>query len=215
MSSKLIGALACVLLMMPFAAKADVITGSFTGVMSNGLDTTGVFGTPGADLTNDTITGTFQYDTSLLSQSISDGQNTATGTGLGALTVTVTIDGFSYTFTDPTSSSIFLDDGTTSGESELTLQSTNNAGGLDDSFYLDVSDPITPFVLGGTSLTQSLNISNPFSSIGSSTIQDPGANAGGGFSITSLTSQEVPEPASIAVLAVGLLGMAGVRRRWR
>ena len=47
------------LLLGPVAAHATIMTGSFSGTMTDGTDTSGVFGTSGADLSNDVLTGTF------------------------------------------------------------------------------------------------------------------------------------------------------------
>ncbi|HUN40344.1 MAG TPA: hypothetical protein VMU81_08655 [Acetobacteraceae bacterium] len=218
MSNKWIGAIASVVLLVPLAARADVINGSFTGTITpSGFDQTGVFGPANTDLTNDTITGTFSYNTALLSQAISGGVNTATGTGLGAVTVTITIGGHSYTFNDQSGSSVVIDDGSVSGESEFNLSNSDFVGGHSDTFTLQLSDPFTPFVSGGTSLTQSLSIGNPFFQTNSFSIDDAGpVGAGGAFSISSLTSSDIssmPEPAGMAVVAMGLIGLAGVRAR--
>jgi hypothetical protein len=220
MSSKIIAAIIGALCLGPMAAHATTMNGTFSGTLTEGTDYTGVFGPAGSDLTNDAITGTFTYNTNLLSQSISGGQNTATGTGLGALTATISIGGITYTFTDPTSSSVFVDDGSVSGQSELTLQSTNNPNaGVNESFYLDISDPFAPFV-ASTDLTQSISATDPFSQIADFSIQDTGPNAAsGGFTVTSLTTSQapatspIPEPASLMVLALGIGGIAGVRTR--
>lgn len=47
------------------AASAKVYTITFTGFLGSGTDTSGVFGTAGADLTHDAYTAAFRYDTSL------------------------------------------------------------------------------------------------------------------------------------------------------
>ena len=214
MSSRLAACCVFVACLAPVAARADIVTGSFTGTLGDGTDTTGVFGPPGGDLTNEPITGTFVYNTTLFSQSVSGGANTATGTGLGALTVNITIGTGSYTFTDPTASGVFLDDGSVSGQSEFTISNSNNHGSLtNESFYLDISDAFTPFVFG-TDLSQSISTSDPLlSSIGSFSIHDtvPNVAAAGDFSITSLSdsvSSSVPEPASALLLLTGIAGIA-------
>src|SRR5580704_6857292 len=136
MSRKIITFIAGALLLATTAAHATVMEGDFSGTINSpngGTDTTGVFGdSPGTDLSGDPVTGTFIYNTALLSQVVAGGTNTATGTGLGALTVTLTINGVNYTFTDNTSSRIFLDDGSVSGNSEATIQNANAVGAKDD-----------------------------------------------------------------------------------
>jgi len=219
MSREIIALVVGALILGPAAAQATIIDGSFSGTLSSGTDFSGVFGdTPGSDLTNDAITGTFVYDTSLLSQVVSGSQNTATGTGLGALTVTITINGTNYTFTDNTSSSVFVDD----SASEVTIQNANSTGGHTDNFSLDAEDIITPFITS-TDLTQTFSTSDPsLSSTGSFFISDTGPTntAGGAFTISTISTttgssgpSPTPEPASMAVLAVGLAGIAGARRR--
>jgi hypothetical protein len=223
MSRKLIALAACAMLFSPMAARATVVSGSFSGTLdgSGAGDITGVFGSPGSFTAGEAITGTFVYDTALFGQAVSGGTNTATGTGLGALTVVLTINGINHTFTDQTSSSVFLDDGAVSFNNEMTLNTlnTSTSGGstFDESFTLDAQDPLSSF-LSGTDLVQSFTES-PFTSVGAFVIQDGGPSvvAGGGFSIDTLTlngaQSSAPEPASMTVLLVGLAGILGVRKR--
>jgi len=214
MSHRIIASLACSLLLAPAAAHATVMEGDFSGTIDNGTDVTGVFGTPG-DLTGDSVTGTFTYNTALFSQVTAGGVNTATGTGIGALTVTLSINGHSHTFTDNTSAGLLLD----TNASEATIESANSTGGNAENFFLDASDPITPFITS-TSLTATWSTTNPFSSSGTFAIIDPGAGAGGAFTlgtfeVTGQAPSPTPEPAGMALLAVGLGGVAAVRRRRR
>ena len=180
-----------------------------------------MFGTPGADLTGDTITGTFSYDTSLLSQSIVGTTNTASGIGFGALSETVTIGGVSHTFADHANSSVYLD----TGASEMTLQNddSQNAGGITvaETFFLDALSISSPFVLS-TDLTQSFDATSFDSSVGTFTILDtaPSGNtiASGDFTLDSLTLNgpaTTPLPAALPLFATGLgaLGLLGWRRK--
>ncbi len=219
MSYKIIGCVAGALCLGPAVAQASGVIGSFVGVMSDGTDSTGVFGADGGDLSNDAITGSFSYNTDLFSQSVSGGTNIATGTGVGALTVTITINGINHTFTDQTSSSIFLDDGSVSGNAEMTLNTLNQQGSDDESFTLDAQDPLNSFITG-TGLVQSF-VESPFISDGTFQILDTGPTvaAGGGFTIETLTlngaSSVIPEPASAALLLSGIAGMVGIAARRR
>lgn len=187
-------------LFTPLAANAVVVDGSFSGVLTSGTDTSGVFETAGSDLTGQSLTGTFTYDTSLLSGPVAE---TYSGTGLGAITATITINSVTYTFTDQTSSSLYLD----TGASEITVQNAQSQGGVNESFYLDASDFLTPFITSGDPTQQNFvaPVSDPFfSSDGTFLISDPGANAYGYFTLTALSaSVEVPEPGSLLLVAIG------------
>ena len=217
MSHKIIAAAAFAIVLGPMAAQATVIDGSFSGTLTGGDDTTGVFGPASSDLTGEAISGTFDYVTTLLTPSVSGSQNTLTGTASGALTVTVTINGFSHTFTDNTSSSLFLD----SGASQITITSANApSGGVDEDFSLEADDIFTPFITS-TDPSQTFSTSDAFlNSQGQFVIDDAGptVQANGQFTIESISTTtattSTPEPASLTVLGIGLAGIAGARG-WR
>jgi hypothetical protein len=199
------------LLLTPLAAHAVLVTGDFAGTLASGTDTSGVFETAGSDLTGQDIFGTFTYDTSLLGAPVGE---TYPGTGLGAITGTVTINGVTHTFIDQYSSSLYLD--TTA--SEITVQNAQTQPGIAETFYLDASDPFSPFVTT-TDPTQQ-NFVAPtsdifFGSTGSFSISDTDATASGAFSLTSLSVSEVPEPATLTLMFGGLAGLFAVRKRAR
>lgn len=200
--------------MVPIAAGATIVNGTFAGIIdSGGSDTSGVFGTPLTDLSGLAITGTFYYDTDLLSSSIVGDTNTASGLGIGALTVTITIGGGSHIFTDQTSSSVYLD----TAVSQFTIQNANSQSAdptsVAETFFLDVLDPSTPFVLS-TDLVQAFS-AVPLLGSGTFSINNTGPNAvsSAGFSVTEVTLSPVPEPASLGALLAGLAGLATVRAR--
>jgi hypothetical protein len=205
---KLIAAtIVCGLLLAPMTARAAFVTGTFTGTMTSGADPTI------SDSTGEALTGVFSYDTDGFTQVVDDTTNHATGNGLGALTVTLTIGDYIHTFTDPTSASIYLD----TNASEVTIQNansqSNDAFSVAETFSLDALDPVTSFVTT-TDLNQSFDAS-PLISLGTFSVLDtgPDATASGAFMVSSLTVTGVPEPATMALLLVGLGGIAAIRRR--
>jgi hypothetical protein len=221
MSHKFVAFSVATLLLGPAAAHATIMTGSFSGTMTAGTDADNLFGGGVAsDLTDDAVTGTFVYDTTLFSAAAPVGGTVQyTATGAGALTITVTIGSVTYTFQDRANSSIYLDPSSTS---EVTLVANDTAPGVNATFELDVGLPDTPF-LTSNSLTDTYDaaglddsvIQNSGFQISNS---DPAEVVGGAeFNVNSIAvqqqSQDLPEPASMGLLLAGLAGITGIRRR--
>jgi hypothetical protein len=89
---------AFIALALPAPAGANIATVTYTGVVTSGGDTTGVFGAPNTDLTGDSYAARYVFNTSLGTQIHSPHQSLISG-GLvtgdtdPALSVTLTING--------------------------------------------------------------------------------------------------------------------------
>lgn len=88
-------------------AQAAIVYVTYTGTVTSGYDDTGVFGTPGADLTGEAYTSNYVFDTSVAAYSYSDPSSSyylvsgggAYGTVSPSLGATLTINGNSVSTT--------------------------------------------------------------------------------------------------------------------
>jgi hypothetical protein len=198
------------------SAQAALVTGSFTGTVTDFSDPTDLLGLStsvtaadaGQQIPGDTITGSFQFDSDLIDPS---------GTGMATLTITINdlITTTSATFSDTGSPRGFYGLGSFFAPSDGNYYMEAN-GGAPASISARVSLDGTGILAGV--FAQPFTIDSGWISIYATESSDGEPSGPGGFlSITlaggSVTVTEAPEPASLAMLVAGLLGLAASRRR--
>jgi hypothetical protein len=215
-------------------AQATVVSVGFAGTVIGGSgDFNGLFGTSGP-IAGNAITGTFSYDNANFnapSAACTVGcafWNSADGSMQnGTVTITETINGVTLAWRGVYYSDLALANSTTAGAWEYGAGS----GGAVQLFDMESCNIPPPNVLPGYVCTKlvygmydhSATIVNSaldpagmfdlqaaqFQSLGSSW-STPNAYVQWTFQTNSV---DVPEPASLAVFVVGLMGLAGLRRR--
>ena len=186
-------------------ASADMVTFAYYGRITDGFDTTGVFGAANTDLTGDAIRAVFVFDTSLgergtiagTTDSVVGGTQVPGSPATPLVSATITINGHNLSIGGDLLGSALTNAGV--------FNASEAVGSLTDFVDAFVDTPDAP-----------ASLDTPFS---------PHGSGGGSFNIDSLSALGVqqtatadfaiPEPATWAILLTGFAGIGAAMRERR
>lgn len=187
------------LLALPPAAQATIVAGSFSGIIDgNVYDSYGLFGTAGGDLSGETLTANYSYDTSAaFSYMVQPTYDAYLGTG--NLTLSVTIGGVTVRTNGVTDSQVIdTQDGL------LTTISLSNLA----------PTPLLEFSLVVQGAWQpNVTINAPFALSPGTVRQAIYVSADGShYDVLNFSGASVPAPGPLLLFGAGLLALALARR---
>jgi hypothetical protein len=224
-SARLFGLGLLLLLGMASQVAAATITATFAGTVKTGLDTTGVFGTPGADLagagyslvfTIDTVVGAYSTFNGTITDPLLSGDQI-----FGGSAAVITINGHSYSFAGDNAPSRNFDIAASKpGSGTLAYQVANSALIQQFNAFLSTSSP-TGFptsVLASTTLSSCPPATCSFFGSFIIPVANPSRPSLQGylnFGSLNVSVATTPIPAALPLLvsALGGLGLVGWRRR--
>lgn len=223
--SRFLPPLCALLLALSPVARADPTLIAFSAMIGSGnnIDTEDVFGEGyGADLSGQVIAGSISIDPTSLTQRCTSGAVCYADSGAGAVSVSFTLNGITSTvvstgtlgYVGNSSGGLVsindLDDG---GDNYLAVGAASPDGMVQESIGV---------LFNNATLFSAYGAGDPAAAIGS--LDSIGGGSGlveGGITFMSpvehldatIMSIDAPEPAGLAVLAVGLVGLRIVRRK--
>jgi PEP-CTERM motif len=217
--------LCAVLLALSPVARADPTLIAFTAMIGSGnsIDTEDVFGEGyGTDLSGQVITGSISIDPASLTQQCASGAACYGDFGAGAVSVSFTLNGITSTvvstgtlgyFGDSSGGLVSISDPADGGYNYLAVGAASANGMVQESIGVLFNDATLFSAYGG---------GDPAAAIGSlDSIGGGGGLVKGGITFMSpvehldatIMTIDVPEPAGLAVLTVGLIGLRIARRK--